>query len=313
MNDESHPLDAYSEVVTGVAEALTPSVIHVDFGEGERAGGGSGFVITEDGFSITSAHVVQGRDEGVAGMSDGTRYDFRVVGRDPLSDLAVLRIATSGLTTVELGDADALRVGQLVVAVGSPLGFSGTVTAGVVSALGRSLPTNDGRVSRLVENVIQTDAALHPGNSGGALADSRAHVIGVNTAVVGAPIGQGLGLAVPINATTRSIIAALMSDGQVRRAYLGLVGGVRPLPPRARERLGRTDGVEVTEVLPGSPAAAAGLRPEDIVVAIDGHPVVAAGDLQQAMTGNRISEPVELEIVRGGDIRTLTAVPAELT
>jgi S1-C subfamily serine protease len=313
MDGESHPLDAYSEVVTGVAETLTPSVIHVDFGGGERAGGGSGFVISEDGFSVTSAHVIQGRDEGVAGMSDGTRYDFEVVGRDPLSDLAVLRIATSGLTTVELGDADALLVGQLVVAVGSPLGFSGTVTAGVVSALGRSLPTNDGRISRLVENVIQTDAALHPGNSGGALADSRAQVVGVNTAVVGAPIGQGLGLAVPINATTRGIISMLMSEGRVRRSYLGLVGGVRPLPPRVAAELGRNNGVEVTEILPDSPAAAAGLRPEDIVVAIDGQSVSGVGDLQAAMTGTRIQKRVDLEIVRGGQLQTVAAVPAELS
>jgi S1-C subfamily serine protease len=313
MDGESKALDAYSEVVTGVAETLTPSVIHVDFGEGERAGGGSGFVVSEDGFSITSAHVVQGRDEGVAGLSDGTRYDFEVVGRDPLSDLAVLRIATGGLTTVELGDADALRVGQLVVAVGSPLGFSGTVTAGVVSALGRSLPTNDGRISRLVENVIQTDAALHPGNSGGALADSRAQVVGVNTAVVGAPIGQGLGLAVPINATTRGIISMLMSEGRVRRSYLGLVGGVRPLPPRVAAELGRNNGVEVTEILPDSPAAAAGLRPEDIVVAIDGQSVSGVGDLQAAMTGTRIQKRVDLEIVRGGQLQTVAAVPAELS
>jgi S1-C subfamily serine protease len=249
---------------------------------------------------------------GVVGLADGSEYAFDVVGSDPLSDLAVIRPAAPRLQPVELGDADRLIVGQLVVAVGSPLGFSGTVTAGVVSALGRSLPTNDGQVTRLVENVIQTDAALHPGNSGGALADASCRVVGVNTAVVGAPIGQGLGLAVPVNAATRSIVSTLISEGRVRRGYLGLIGGVRPLPPRAAAQLGRPSGVEVTEVVPNSPAQLAGLRPEDIVVAIDGDDVVGVGDLQAAMTGASIRRRVSLKIVRDGSVMTVDAVPTEL-
>jgi len=308
-------MDSYSEVVTGVAKALTPCVIHVELKghDRRRSGSGSGFIIASDGFAVTSAHVVRGQEGGNAGLADGSEYDFEVVGSDPLSDLAVLRLQASGLSPVELGDANDLVVGQLVVAVGSPLGFAGTVTAGVVSALGRALPTSDGQVSRLVENVIQTDAALHPGNSGGALVNAEAKVVGVNTAVVGAPIGQGLGLAVPINPTTRSIISSLISDGVVRRSYLGIVGGVRPLPPRVSAQLDRTEGVEVSEVVPGSPAEAAGLKPEDIVISIDGEAVFGVGDLQAAMTGQRIRALVDLEIVRNGELETISAMPAELS
>ena len=308
------PLDAYSQVVTTVAERLTPSVVHVELQDRNRRrmGNGSAFVLTVDGFAVTSAHVVDQARSGIAGLADGREFDFEVTGRDPLSDLAVLRIAAGDLIPVELGDADELRVGQLVVAVGSPLGFAGTVTAGVVSALGRSLPTRQGDTIRLVENVIQTDAALHPGNSGGALVDGAGRVVGVNTAVVGAPIGQGLGLAVPINTVTRRIIGTLMSDGRIRRAYLGIAGGMRPLPPRMVKSLGRGQGVEVIEVVPGSPAQVAGLHAEDIVVAVDGEPIHTAGDLQASMTDQRINTDVVLEIVRGGKLKRITAVPSEL-
>lgn len=303
-------LDAYSQVVTTVVSRLVPSALHISFPD--RPGSGSGFVIAADGFAVTSAHVVGRVKTGDAGLADGTEHDFEVVGADPLSDLAVIRLRADDLQPVDFGDADELAVGQLVIAVGSPLGLSGTVTAGVVSALGRSLPTNDGRVSRLVENVIQTDAALHPGNSGGALADSSGRVIGVNTAVIGAPIGQGLGLAVPINATTQSIISTLISEGRVRRAFLGLIGGTRPLPPRAVERLQQSDGVEVTEIVPDSPAAAAGLRTEDIVVSIDGDPVAGVGDLQTAMTGVHVRRRVTLSVWREGGLVSVDAIPAEL-
>lgn len=308
------PLDAYSRIVTSVAQRVTPSVLHVELRDRNRhrVGSGSAFVLSSDGLAVTSAHVVERARSGVAGQADGREFDFEVRGRDPLSDLAVLRVDASGLAAVEMGDAETLQVGQLVVAVGSPLGFAGTVTAGVVSALGRSLATRDGQTSRLVENVIQTDAALHPGNSGGALADSEGRVVGVNTAVVGAPIGQGLGLAVPINATTLGIISALISDGRIRRAFLGIAGGMRPLPPRVIETLGRSHGVEVVEVVPGSPAAAAGLHAEDIVVGIDGEPIHTPGDLQASMTGERIDTRVVLEIIRGGRLREVTAVPSEL-
>lgn len=307
-------LDSYSQVVMSVAERLTPSVLQVELRDRhERAqGSGSAFVYDDSGHAVTSAHVVERSRRGIVGLSDGREYDFVVVGRDPLSDLAVIRVDTPDLVPVELGDADRLRVGQLVVAVGSPLGFAGTVTAGVVSAVGRSLTTRHGNTGRLVENVIQTDAALHPGNSGGALADSGGRVVGVNTAVVGAPIGQGLGLAVPLNTTTRGIIDTLIREGTVRRAFLGVTGGMRPLPPRMAERLGRRDGIEIIEVVPQSPAEAGGLHPEDIVVAVDGEPMESPGDLQAAMTGDRIKRTVRIDIVRNGKLTAVDVVPAEL-
>src|SRR5437763_7332644 len=255
---DEEPLDAYSRVVTEVARVLSPSVANLRF----RRGGGSGVVITPDGFVLTSAHVVARTRSGIASFVDGRELRVEVVGSDPLSDLAVLRAESNGLTAAELGDADSLQVGQLVVAIGNPHGFAGSVTAGVVSALGRSLPTRSGSASRIVENVIQTDAALNPGNSGDALADGAGRVVGVNTAVA----GVGLGLAVPINATTRRIVGALMTEGRFRRAYLGIAGGTRPLPPRVSSRLQRSSGDEVVEVVDGSPAAQAGLRPEDLVV-----------------------------------------------
>jgi S1-C subfamily serine protease len=239
-----------------------------------------------------------------------------VVGTDPLSDLAVIRMTVQssapGLQVASLGDADRLRVGQLVVAVGNPLGFSGSVSAGVVSGVGRSMTTSSGRSTRLVENVIQTDAALHPGNSGGALAISTGEVVGINTAVVGPGIGQGLGLAVPINTTTRQIIGSLMSDGRVRRAYLGIGGGSRPLPPRAATALGQEKGLEVVSVVAGSPAAAAHLSPEDIIVSVDGTPVEDVGDLQRLMTGERVERAVTIGVVRAGRIIEVDVRPTEL-
>jgi S1-C subfamily serine protease len=236
------------------------------------------------------------------------------VGTDPLSDLAVVRASTADdLAPAHLGDASKLRVGQLVVAIGNPLGFSGSVTAGVVSALGRSLPTRSGSVTRVVDNVIQTDAALHPGNSGGALADSAGRVVGINTAVVGPGIGQGLGLAVPINATTRRIVAALMTEGRFRRAYLGIAGGPRPLPPRLARALSRDAGVEVVEVIEASPAAAAGLRPEDLILDVDGVAVRTAEDLQRAMVTETIGRDVAIRVVRGDRTLTLQARPVELS
>jgi serine protease Do len=207
-----------------------------------------------------------------------------------------------------LGDAEQLRVGQLVVAIGNPNGFAGSVTAGVVSALGRSLPVHSRAAGRIVENVIQTDAALNPGNSGGALADGRGCVVGINTAVA----GVGLGLAVPINATTRKIIGALMRDGRFVRAYLGIAGGSRPLPPRLARELGRAACVEVVEVVDGSPAATAGLRPEDLIVDVGGTPVEGVDDLQRLMAGELIGSRVEATVVREGTRLTVELVPVEL-
>ena len=299
--DERSALDAYSEAVVAVNERLAPSVANLR----SRHGGGSGVVVTGDGFVVTSAHVVEGTSTVTASFVDGSELAADVVGADPLSDLAVLRTHDGGLTPADLGDASTLRVGQLVVAIGNPHGFAGSVTAGVVSALGRSLPTRAGRV---VDNVIQTDAALNPGNSGGALADGRGRVVGINTAVA----GFGLGLAVPINEATRGILGALMSEGRFRRAYLGIAGGTRPLPPRLARALGRRAGVEVVEVAPGSPAATAGLRPEDLIVAVDGDAVERVDDVQRLMVGDRIGTDVRIEVLRGDRTVELRLVPVEL-
>jgi S1-C subfamily serine protease len=308
--DDGEPLDAYSRAVIAVAERLTPSVANLRVSRRVRggrrlAGGGSAVVITPDGFMLTSAHVIERTDGGRASFVDGRELDFEVVGSDPLSDLALLRASARDLRAAELGDAEHLKVGQLVVAIGNPNGFAGSVTAGVVSAVGRSLPTRGGRV---VDNVIQTDAALNPGNSGGALAVGSGRVIGVNTAVA----GVGLGLAVPINEATRTIIGALMTEGRFRRAYLGFAGGSRPLPPRVAARLGRESGVEVVEVVEDSPAALAGLRPEDLIVELNGVPVQSVDDIQKLMVGELIGAQVHARVLREGSERELDLVPVEL-
>jgi S1-C subfamily serine protease len=269
-------------------------------------------VVTPDGFIVTSAHVLAGTDRGSASFVDGREFTIEIVGSDPLSDLAVVRASATELTPAALGDASRVRVGQLVVAVGNPLGFAGSVTAGVVSALGRSLPTRAGSVTRVVENVIQTDAALHPGNSGGALADARARVVGINTAVVGPGIGQGLGLAVPINDTTRLIVAALMTEGRFRRAYLGIAGGPRPLPPKVARQVGRDSGLEVVQVVEGSPASAAGLRAEDLILDVDGRAMEGMEDLQRLMIGDAIGRRVAFRVFRSGHTTSLDVTPVEL-
>jgi S1-C subfamily serine protease len=309
---EREALDAYSQVVTRVAECLLPSVasLRVTRRNGVRTdfGGGSGVVITNDGFLLTSAHVVDRSEGGIASFSDGQELRFEVIGRDALSDLAVVRTQGGDLAAAQLGDAEELRVGQLVVAVGNPLGFAGSVSAGVVSALGRSLVTGSRSSARLVENVIQTDAALHPGNSGGALADGSARVVGINTAVVGPYVGQGLGLAVPIDAATRRIIGALMSDGRVRRAYIGIAGAARRLPPVA----GRERGVEVSQVVEGSPAAAAGVRRGDVVVELDGTPIQDVAGIQRLMTSDNIGRSMRVTVLRSWEPVTVTITPGEL-
>lgn len=315
MNDEA-ALDAYSSIVTRIAERLAPSVANLAVyrkvrGGRRMAGSGSGVVITSDGFVLTSAHVVGGSDGGNASFSDGRETSFEIVGCDPLSDLAVVRVRGEAFEPAELGDAANLKVGQLVVAIGNPLGFGGTVTAGVVGALGRSFVTQSNGTARFVENVIQTDAALHPGNSGGALVESGGSVVGINTALVGPGIGQGLGLAVPVNETTLKIVSALMSEGRVRRAWFGVAGGARPLPPRLAREVGRDRGIEVVQIVPGSPAEEAGLRPEDIILEVHGTPVAGMDDLQRLMDGSLAGTTVEILVYRDRLLR-LTITPAEL-
>ena len=311
---EAEALDAYSRVVVDVAERVAPSVANLRVmrrGRGGQfpAGAGSAVALTPDGFLVTSAHVVAGPGRtGRATFVDGRELSWRVVGVDRLSDLAVLRADGDSLVPAVLGEAERLRVGQLVVAIGNPNGFAGSVTAGVVSALGRSLPARAGRTVRHIDNVIQTDAALNPGNSGGALVDSSARVIGINTAVA----GVGLGLAVPINAATRQIVGALMRDGRVRRAWIGIAAGPRPLPPHARVRLGRSAGVEIIEVSAGPPAQRAGMRAEDLVVELGGIAIERVDDVQRLMTHEAIGRPLEITVLRNGALVDVIARPAEL-
>jgi S1-C subfamily serine protease len=308
---EIEALDAYSQTVSSVAERVLPSVASLRIGRNGRWGGaGSAVVITPDGFLLTSAHVVAQGGSANASFIDGAEYDVDVVGADPLSDLAVARARAATLNPVSIGNADQLRVGQLVVALGNPMGFSGSVTSGVVSGLGRSLATADGNGRRrFIEDVIQTDAALNPGNSGGALADSHARLVGVNTAVA----GMGLGLAVPMNATTQAIVAALMRNGRVRRGYLGIAGGTRPLPPVIAQRLGRKAGIEVQEVVAGSPAAAGNLRGGDVIVSVGDVGVAKAGDLQRLMVETSIGTKITLTVLRGDKLISLEVVPVELS
>jgi S1-C subfamily serine protease len=312
---DAEALDAYSRVVVDVAERLAPSVANLRVTRRSRggqvpAGAGSAVALTPDGFMLTSAHVVAGTGRGGrAAFVDGSELSFQVVGIDRLSDLAVLRADGDALLPAVLGEAERLRVGQLVVAIGNPNGFAGSVTAGVVSALGRSLPARSGRMVRYIDNVIQTDAALNPGNSGGALVDSSARVVGINTAVA----GVGLGLAVPINEATRRIVGALMREGRVRRAYIGIGGGPRPLPPHARVKLDRTAAVEVVEVAPGSPAQRAGLRAEDLIIELDGEQIERVDDVQRLMTGEVIGRALPIRVLRGDRWLDLEIAPVELT
>ena len=310
MDQDTAALDAYSSVVTAVAAELAPHVAALEVTTpGGRSGAGSAVVVPGDGLLVTNAHVVGRARTGRAVFSDGSESAVDVVGADPLSDLAVVRARAEVPAPAELGDAAGLRVGQLVVAVGNPLGLAGSVTAGVVSGLGRSLPTRDGRTARVVEDVIQTDAALNPGNSGGALADSAGRVVGINTAVA----GWGLGLAVPVNDTTRRILAALVADGRVRRAYLGLVSTPAPLPADLAARTGRRRGLRVVDVVPGSPAARAGLHAGDLVLEAGRSPVAEAQSLQRLLFTEAIGVPLPVTVHRNGAMVDVVAVPTELT
>ncbi|MBU2668828.1 trypsin-like peptidase domain-containing protein [Actinoplanes bogorensis] len=306
---DSGALDAYSRVVTGVATKLLPSVAALSVRTPRGQGAGSAVTFTDDGFLLTNAHVVSGANGGTADFADGTETRFDVVGADPLSDLAVVRVHHPGAPAAPLGNADDLKIGQLVVAVGNPMGLAGSVTAGVVSGLGRSLPARDGQRLRIIDSVIQTDAALNPGNSGGALADSTGTVVGINTAVA----GYGLGLAVPINATTRSIIGDLVANGRVRRAWLGVAGVPAPLPPALASRLGQKLGLRVVEVVPGSPAGSAGIYLGDILITAGGQPTQSVQALQRLMLGPAIGTDLPITLLRKNALVDVVTVPAELT
>jgi S1-C subfamily serine protease len=306
-------LDAYSQVVVSVAEQLTPRVAALQVSRRRRdgsiaAGAGSAVVFTNDGFLLTNAHVVGRAEAGRAAFADGTTVPFHVVGSDPLSDLAVVRADGATPAPARLGEASQLRVGQLVVAVGNPLGLAGTITAGVVSALGRSLPTRAGENVRIVDDVIQTDAALNPGNSGGALVVASGQVVGINTAVA----GVGVGLAIPINGITRQIIATLMAEGRVRRAYLGLAGTPSPLPPSIATRLDQKSGMRIEQVVSGGPAAKAGLRTSDVLVSANGEAVTSAQSLQRLMLGDAIGRPLPLSLLRSEALVDVIVTPEEL-
>jgi S1-C subfamily serine protease len=303
--DTDDALDAYSRTVIEVAEAVLPSVASISVRTAQGGGAGSASVISNDGLLLTSAHVVVGARSAEASFSDGTTVSVDVIGRDPLSDLAVLRARGDVPPAIEFGDAAALRVGQLVVALGNPLGLAGSVTAGIVSALGRSLPTQTGRV---IDEVIQTDAALNPGNSGGVLADSHGHMVGVNTAVA----GIGLGLAVPINSTTRDIIATLIAAGRVRRAWLGIAGAQIRLAPELATRIGSPTGLQVAGVSEGSPAELAGIHRGDVVVEMAGERVVSTTAVQKRMVEGAIDKPIEITLWRNGALVDVIVVPREL-
>ena len=305
---ESGALDAYSAVVTSVAARLTPRVAAVRTRSRRGESAGSAVVLTGEGHLLTNAHVVGEAAGGTAEFADGTLAQVEVVGRDPLSDLAVVRADRAVPDPPEYGDADRLLVGSLVVAVGNPLGLAGTVTAGVVSALGRSMPARSRTAARLIEDVIQTDAALNPGNSGGALADSLGRVVGISTAVA----GIGLGLAVPINATSHRIIHALIHDGRVRRAYLGLVSTPAPLTPVQAQRFGQRTALRVVEVIESSPAALCGLHAGDLVLAVDGVPLGDAQSLQKRLFSDAIGRPMEVTVLRNGALVDAVAYPSEL-
>jgi S1-C subfamily serine protease len=308
VSHDEGPLDAYSAVVTGVAESLTPRVasLRIRGRRGESAG--SAVVLSSEGHLVTNAHVVGDASTGEVAFGDGTVANFDMVGRDPLSDLAIIRADRPVPAPPEYGDADRLRVGSLVVAVGNPLGLAGSVTAGVVSGLGRSMPARGRTTARLIEDVIQTDAALNPGNSGGALADAQGRVVGINTAVA----GVGLGLAVPVNATTNRILYLLLHDGRVRRAYLGLVTSPAPLTAPLVERFGQRSAVRVVEVVEHSPAEASGLRRGDLILALGGTPLGDAQSLQRRLLDDAIGSRIEITVLRNGALVDAVAEPTEL-
>ncbi|MGH2377284.1 MAG: S1C family serine protease [Candidatus Limnocylindria bacterium] len=296
-------LDAYSNAVMSVVERVGPAVVQVQDGRGA----GSGVVITPDGYALTNAHVVERGDRPRVRLADGRAITASVVGRDPSSDLAVLRLDATGLPAAELGDSDALRVGQVVIAIGNPLGFQSTVTTGVVSALGRSLSGRDGRP---IEGVIQTDAALNPGSSGGPLVDTRGRVVGINTAVIAG--AQGICFAVP-SSIASALVVTLMRDGRVRRAHLGISAAPTPIGRALATRLGLAagEGIRVAEVVAGAPADRAGIHAGDILVFLDGTALPTLSALQKALTADRVAREIPVVLIRRGERLELTVRPGE--
>jgi S1-C subfamily serine protease len=305
--DDSEALDAYSRVVVGVADALRPAVVNLRVGRGRSDGSGSGILFTPDGFLLTNAHVVQGHERVRVRLGDGRELDGRTVGADPWTDLAVVQAQGTNLPRGTFGDSRNLRVGQLVVAIGSPFGFESTVTAGVISALGRTLRSITGH---LVDNVIQTDAALNPGNSGGPLVDSRGRVIGINTAIIRP--AQGLCFAIPIN-MAKHIIPQLMQHGRVVRGYLGLHGRGVPIPRAVARQfsLEQDHGVEVQAVEPGAPADQAGLLEGDVIVTLGEQVVSSVDDLHKLLTQLPVGIPASVLFLREHRRLERLIVPAE--
>jgi S1-C subfamily serine protease len=306
-------LDAYSRAVMSVVDKVGPAVVSVTVQQRahswrpERDGAGSGVIFAPDGFILTNHHVIEHASQVEVGLTDGNTLKAEVAGADPATDLAVVRAGGSGLPTAELGDSAALRVGQLVIAIGNPLGFQSTVSTGVISALGRALRTRSGR---LVDNIIQTDVPLNPGNSGGPLVDSRGRVIGINTAIIA--VAQGIGFAVPIN-TARWVVSELLTHERVRRAHLGLAGQVRPLSRRVQRyfELATATGVEVVSVEPNGPALQAGLHEHDIIVAVNGKGVATVDDIHRSLVGQLAGTPVTLAVLRDGQRREVNVISGE--
>jgi len=316
-SDDIELLDAYSRAVSGVAERLSPSVVHIAVQpqsssrrsrrQDQVAGTGSGFLFAPDGLILTNSHVVHGAGRLSVTLWDGSTAEASLIGEDPDTDLAVISIPGSGLSTAEFGDSQKLKVGQVAIAIGNPFGFQCTVTAGVVSALGRSLRSYSGRI---IDDVIQTDAALNPGNSGGPLVDSRGRVIGVNTAVILA--AQGICFAIAVN-TTRFVIGRLLKDGRVRRSFIGVMGQTVPLGRRLIRfhELLVNSGVLIQGIEPGSPSDGAGLRPGDVIVGLDGNPVSGIDDLHRILTEEKVGASVPVTILRGVRKEELPLTPAE--